>query len=474
MRKATFNIIAAVSKNRGIGYNNTLPWKYNKIDMEHFMNLTKNTHDPNKVNSVIMGRNTWNSIGSVPLINRANVVVSSTKIRNDNGMVVSENSFDRVLSRLSDHPQIETNYVIGGEQLYRESILHPNVDKIYLTEINEKHECDTYFPDIPKWFELVNTEKFYNGMCINTYKNRLSPNSDEYSYLNCLRDVLNNGELVENDRTGVGAITSTSNMMKFNIDTLYSSDEDILYQVPVITTKSIYLRGVILELLWFMKGITNTKWLSNKGVNIWDGNSSREFLDSLGLEYPDGEIGPTYGHQFVNCGGDYESKTGGINQIEYVINELRNNPTSRRALINLWHVPDLDKMALPPCQFKYTFYITGHNTNPQLNCSTTMRSADMFLGVPFNITSASLFTILLSRVLNILPGEVSIACDIPHIYSNHVEQVKTQLERKPLEFPTLTINKDINSFDDIKNLSVDNFHFNDYYHYPSLKGKMAV
>lgn len=494
-----FNIIAACSKNKGIGLNNKLPWKIRE-DMEIFKNITTNVKNKNKMNSVIMGRKTWESLPNKvkPLPNRFNIIVSSVlsvynDYNNNNNHYNNIKFFNNLDDALNyENDIIEEKYVIGGQRIFNETINRPECSKIYLTEIDEEYKVDTYFPEIPFWMKKTKTDTIVTSNNIklnfNTYENISDPYSDEYCYLNSLKRILEKGEEI-NDRTGTGTLSVFDENLKFKIETINPQENDqtkLCYTVPVLTTKNLYLKGVIWELIWFLRGETNAKWLSDRNVHIWDGHTSKEYLESIGLPYEEGELGPGYGHQWVNWGGDHSytnntdntnntNNTKGINQIKNIINLLKKNPTSRRAVLSAWNVSDLNKMALPPCHMMYIFKISDHNSyKPKLNCKVILRSNDMFLGSPFNILSASILTIFISRALNILPGEVALSITDAHVYKNHIEQVKKQINRVPLKFPKMTINKNINSYEDMTNIVFDDFKFSDYYHWSALKGKMAI
>jgi len=239
-----------------------------------------------------------------------------------------------------------------------------------------------------------------------------------------------------------------------------------------------FLRGIIEELLFFIRGDTNNDNLQKKNVHIWDGNTSRAYLDSIGLQhYEEGSLGSTYPHQWRHWGAPYETKhtdyTGkGIDQLAEAVRLIREEPTSRRIIISGWNVSQLKEMALVPCHMVYQFNV-NLKTN-ELNCMMTQRSADMFLGVPFNIASTALFTILLAKITGYQPGDIIINFGDTHIYKNHLNQVERQIKRHPYSFPTIEIDQELNSIRDIEQLEYEDFHLKEYQYYPGIKAKMVV
>ena len=255
--------------------------------------------------------------------------------------------------------------------------------------------------------------------------------------------------------------------------------ENISEKLPLMTTKKVFVRGIIEELLWFLKGSTDAKLLQDKNIHIWDGNSSREYLDNNGFKsYNEGELGPVYGWQWRNFGKVYkkEGHSSGIDQIKYVIEELLKDNNSRRAILTAWNPLQLDEMALPPCHMLYSFYKDDNG----LSCLMTMRSSDLFLGLPFNIASTAILTHIIAKVLHIKPDKISISICDSHIYEEHINSVNTQLEREIYELPQLTINLEapsINSPIDekinwINNLNYENFILENYRCHSIIKAEM--
>ena len=213
---------------------------------------------------------------------------------------------------------------------------------------------------------------------------------------------------------------------------------DLGESFPILTTKDVFWRGVAEELIWFVRGETNAKLLSDKKIKIWDGNASREFLDKQGLtEREEWDLGPVYGFQWRHFGADYTTMHAdytnqGFDQLAEVIKQLKTNPTSRRILMSAWNASDLTKMALPPCHILAQFYVTADN---KLSCQMYQRSCDMGLGVPFNIASYSLLTCMLAQVCGLKRGEFIHCLGDAHVYKNHVEPLMEQLKRHPMPFP---------------------------------------
>ena len=293
---------------------------------------------------------------------------------------------------------------------------------------------------------------------------------NEYEYLALLEKTLTYGEK-RDDRTGVGTISIFGEQLKF----------DISNSIPLLTTKKMGWKSIIYELLWFLQGDTNANHLKEKGVHIWDGNTSREFLDGRGLvNYPVGDIGAGYGFQwrhsgaeYKTCNDDYTNK--GFDQIQFILNELKTNPMSRRMYMTAWNPSALDKMALPPCHVSAQFYVNIDNFTQEkyLSCHMYQRSVDEFLGLPYNIFSYAVLTYIFAKKTGMKPKELIISTGDTHIYQNHVDQVNEQRVRTPFQFPKLLIADTIID-KDFKDITIDDFTLVDYESHPAIKAPMAV
>ena len=262
-------------------------------------------------------------------------------------------------------------------------------------------------------------------------------------YLDLMENILTHGVLRE-DRTGVGVLSLFGYQMRFNLKQGF----------PLLTTKKLHIKSIIHELLWFLSGDTNTKYLKDNGVSIWDAWADEK-----------GNLGPVYGVQWRK----WKTPDGQtIDQISRVIEQIKDNPYSRRHLVVAYNPADVDKMALPPCPSFFQFYV---GTDQTLSCQLYQRSADVFLGVPFNIASYSLLTFMIAQVCNLKPGEFIHSFGDVHLYSNHLEQARLQLTRKPRPLPQIKINKDIN---DIFQFKYEDFKITDYDPHPHIKAPVAV
>lgn len=262
---------------------------------------------------------------------------------------------------------------------------------------------------------------------------------------------------------GVGTISIFGAQMRFSLRN----------QFPLLTTKRVFWRGVAEELLWFIQGSTDAKVLQAKNIKIWDGNSTREFLDAHGFhEHEVGDLGPVYGFQWRHFGAEYKSCNDdytkqGIDQLKDVIQRIKSNPNDRRIIMTAWNPIDIPKMALPPCHCLVQFYVA----DGELSCQLYQRSADMGLGVPFNIASYALLTYMIAHVTNLKPGDFVHTFGDAHVYLNHVEPLKEQLQRTPRPFPQLRFKRQVTDIDDFR---FEDFEIVGYDPYPTIKMDMAV
>lgn len=263
----------------------------------------------------------------------------------------------------------------------------------------------------------------------------------EWQYLNLLRDILDNG-VRRDDRTGTGTLGVFGRQMRF----------DLSRGFPLLTTKKLHTRSIFIELLWFLRGETNIAWLKDNGVSIWD-----EWADA------EGDLGPVYGKQWRSWAAPNGAS---IDQIARLVHGLKTNPNSRRHIVSAWNPADVDDMALPPCHCLFQFFVA----DGKLSCQLYQRSADVFLGVPFNIASYALLTHMLAKVVGLEPGDFVHTFGDAHLYLNHLEQAELQLSRAPLPLPTLSVADKTDLF----GFEVSDFVLNDYQSWPHIKAPVAV
>jgi len=516
------NLIVAVDTYNGFSLNDEIPWGVLKPDIKRFYHLTKNT-------TVIMGRKTWESLvrsNVAPLKNRMNYVIS----RNPDNFSVEAVFFTNLTEAINNAPT-DTVFLIGGQEIYHEAIEKNIWNTIYITRIFAYYECDRYISlpvlqnGIVKYLEDESFDSESRlSYCYETYVkceiHALEPfytfsqlpstvcfktNQEETQYLKILEQLLNAPK--RKTRNGTTRSIFSPPPMEFDL-----SDGSF----PVLTTKRIWIKGVFEELIWFLSGSTNSKELEAKGINIWKGNSSREFLDSRGLQhFPEGEIGETYGALFRNWGNS-------IDQVTELINKIKNNPTDRRLIINLFKPDSIEKCALPPCLCWYQFYCESTSTNEVSTSNSQLsegmsegvkppsdrvrgleanserntreasekqnsekennfldlfihiRSSDFCLGCPWNILTGAFMLILIAKVTNRKPRRLIVNLGDTHIYEEHVELFRIQLTRQPKEFPTIKIDKELNTLDDILNLKFEEIKINNYNPFPSIKAEMVA
>ncbi|MET4683502.1 thymidylate synthase [Brevundimonas faecalis] len=269
----------------------------------------------------------------------------------------------------------------------------------------------------------------------------MSVDHPEWQYLNLLRDILDNG-VRRDDRTGTGTLGVFGRQIRF----------DLSKGFPLLTTKKLHTRSIFVELLWFLRGETNIAWLKDNGVSIWD-----EWADA------NGDLGPVYGKQWRSWAAPNGQS---IDQIQKLVHGLKTNPNSRRHIVSAWNPADVDDMALPPCHCLFQFFVA----DGRLSCQLYQRSADVFLGVPFNIASYALLTIMVAHVAGLEPGEFVHTFGDAHLYLNHLEQAELQLTRQPLPLPTLTVTPK----SDLFAYELSDFVLNDYQSWPHIKAAVAV
>jgi len=477
--KMNFKIIVATDVNRGIGLfkNNlfTIPWK-NSIDMKFFKDTTSCKLGKT---AVIMGRNTYQSLPVKKLPDRTNIVLTSNPSLIECSDVICYPSLDSALKYCASNKL--KPYVIGGAKVYEEALNDYRLEAILwniITETNE--ECNIHFPisfkEAQKKFNLDSnyelSELIHNDVQFYKFDN-VSSNLNETKYLEKLKEILTKGD----ERQTRNSITKSI----FGERLVF----DLKDKFPLLTTKKMFLRGIFEELLWFLRGQTDSKILEAKKVNIWKWNSTQEFIDNMGLPYREGDVGNMYGFQlnhagaeYTGCDTDYTSK--GFNQIEYCLNLLKNDKYSRRILMTTYVPHEAGKGVLYPCHgIVIQFYVKEIDGLNYLSCHMYQRSADMFLGVPFNIASYAILVNMICHVLNNdeecsmkwKPDKLVMSFGDLHIYEAHYEQVKKQIARRAYMFPQINFKN--------KRFSLTDFEWDDieiinYNHHSGLKAQMIA
>ena len=450
------HVVFCVDNSYGYARGGKIPW-HNAEDMRGF---NKTTTEPDRP-ILLMGRKTYESMPSKVFMGKRHACVLSSTPREADGNVTFCTSVDRALFHCKGY---DKTFLIGGGDLI--VALFEYIDAIDLTVLDDSFGCDQ---TLPKTAPIYHQEHFRESMEVIDggrvfYMRRRCKTYDESKYLELVRKCLTEG-VFKSDRTGVGRHSIFGHQLQF----------DLTRGFPLLTTKKVFWKGVVQELIWFLNGQTDVKKLQDVGVHIWDGNSTREYMDSIGIKDRDeGDIGPCYGWQWRHFGAEYKTAqtdyTGqGMDQLHGILKAIGKDPTTSRAVISAWNPSDMDKMNLPPCHVLYQF--SAHNG--QLCCHMYQRSADVFLGLPFNIASSALLCHIVASMLNIKVGTLHVSLGDAHVYSNHIEQCFEQITRSPRHPCTLTVVNPIN-FDDLHLLTAGNFQLDEYRPHPAIKAPMAV
>lgn len=419
-----YNVIYASDQGNGFGFKNSLPWHYPK-DLKHFKKKTSG-------NTIICGRITYENLPK-PVFKNRNVICVSSAL-----------SPEQALEQASKH---ETKiFIIGGVKLIQQALANEFkngiLNKVYHTHIPGYHECDVYMT-APK-LNLIKNKLIYNIYI-----------HGEMQYIKLVKHVLNSNLIsIQKSEKRRNTLSVFGTQMRF----------DLRENFPLLTTKKMFWKGIVEELLWMIRGETNAKSLSKLGVHIWDHNASKEFLKSRNLNYPEGELGPVYGFQWRKYGSDFDPETGefiteseskskSIDQLKQCIHMIKTDPDSRRIIMTAWNPLDIDKMALPPCHVLTQFYVSGNNLSLQLY----QRSADIGLGMPFNIASYSLLLLIVAKICNLNAAEFVYTVGDAHIYDTHITGLSEQIKRKPLKFPSVICT--VSEIDNIKSKDIELFNY---------------
>lgn len=411
-----FSIIAAYDNDRGIGKTQSIPWKCSQ-DLVFFKQLTKN-------NVVIMGRKTYESIGK-PLSNRINIVITKTvKFIPD---VIIAKSLEECCIICAKIPSVNY-YVIGGSNIYKMFLESGLISIAYITRIYGHYNCDTFFPNtlLPEHVEIIEEKEGSYSIMKYTYSNK-----EEQAFLQLGKTIISQG-IDRCDRTGTGTLSLFGQRLEFDLSK---------GKFPLLTSRKMFIRGIFEELMFYIRGQTDNNILIKKNVNVWTGNTTREFLDARGLSHlPVGDMGPSYGFlfrhfgaEYINCKTDYTGK--GVDQLNRVLKLLKSNPQDRRIIISLWDPMNIDKCPLPPCLYNYQFYVA----NQKLSCMMTQRSSDFAIAGGWNVATGALLTILLAKVCNLEPEKLIWNIGDVHVYKNLINEFKIQITRIPYQFPNLII-----------------------------------
>jgi len=457
-----FKVILSSSLNNVIGKDNLLPWEI-KEDMEYFKKLTSFSPDDRK-NIVIMGRKTWEaqqpyfdkeSLPKNKLPNRIPIVISSTLLQPNDCSYYVVCSFDEAIMMAYNLKRYDI-WVIGGKSVYISAFNHFMCGTIYHTKILQEYLGDVTL-ELPP-YKLLDFNKKKN------LEFRQLELNGETNYLRILSKILYKGKM----------------RMTRNAKTYSIFDNSITFDMndgfPLLTTKKMFWKGIVEELLFFIRGDTDSKHLEEKGVKIWQGNTTQEFIDNMSLPYKEGDMGPMYGFMWRHFGAEYSGcDTGytnkGFDQLSKIVEEIKTNPHSRRIIMSDFDPSRANLGVLYPCHsLVLQFYVRDSKF---LDVKMYQRSVDSFLGEPFNIASTSLLLHIVSRLTNMKPGNVTLTLGDCHIYSSHIEQVKKQLKRLPYSFPKLVI-PNFKTIEEVEASKLSDYQILDYQHHKGIKAMMVA
>ena len=449
-------LIVAIDKNNGIGYQGKLPW-YCPEELELFKKITQDS-------VLIVG---YNTVKTLPKLEGRTIIClySGRPFSTAEISQISKNNLTFIHSL--DNVESFSNkriIVAGGAATYKNALTCSNkVNTVYLSIMKDEYKCDTFFD--MKWLSnfVIETyteyDKFFNYTLVRT-------SNGEQQYLDLLQKIITNGS----DSTGRNGITRSLFVEHFNFD--------LRNGFPLLTTKKMFLRGIIEEFLFFIRGETDSSKLSEKHVKIWEGNTSEEFIKSLGLKYAKGVMGPMYGYQWRKFGAKYnvdihgkpEYTNEGIDQINNVIDLIKNDPCSRRILMTTYNPAQAKEGVLYPCHsISIQFYVDGE----YLDMFCFNRSQDVFLGVPYNIASSSLLLMVIAKITGKEPRFLKMTMGDTHLYQNHLEQATIQFNRLPYKFPSLVL-PEFRNISELEKVGSQDFKLENYCCHPSIKADMVV
>lgn len=445
-------VIIAINDKYGIGKDGKLPWHCPE-DLKIFSQKTRN-------HIIIVGRKTAETLPK--LVDRTVFVISKSDCKIDNNDPYFFKDVDTSIEYAKKVFPDKKIFIAGGAMLYESIFLHYQqyISKIHISRIKNSDECDTYFYidkyiDVQKW---TSDDIKGSGYFVHYVLEREKSSDEPYLYL--LSNVMKEGEI----RKTRNATTKSLFFKHLSFD--------LRDGFPLLTTKKMFFRGIVEELLFFLKGETNSKILEEKGVNIWKGNTSREFLDKSGMNNrKEGMMGPMYGYQWRNFNAPYDEEKGrgteGFDQIKYVIDLIKTDPSSRRIIMTDYNPLQAKEGVLYPCHsILNQFYVS----DKFLDMSVYNRSQDLFLGTPFNIASSALLLFIIAKMTNLTPRMLHMSLGDVHIYEQHYDAVFTQIRRNPFSFPKLKIKH----IENIDNLSSSDFVIEDYNSHPSIAAPMIA
>ena len=439
-------MIVACSKSMGIGYKGRLPWHYPE-ELAIFKEKTNNS-------ILIVGRKT---AGSLPFLKDRIVLYLSRRKESIQDMNNALKCYNLGIALEACKENGKTVYIAGGADVYTEALKKGIVDKIHISIMNNDYPCDTFLDlDFSEWCIEEETVKADFKHLVLSRKNK-----GESHYIDTLKYVLQNGSY----RTGRnGGVYSTF---------FRNLSFDLREGFPLLTTKKMFFRGIVEELLFFLRGDTNSKMLEEKGVNIWKGNTDRAFLDSIGMpDRKEGMMGPLYGFNWRFFGAGYDEETGkpvgdGIDQLKNVIHTIQTDPTSRRILLTDYNPSVAGQGVLYPC---HSIIIQFYVEQNYLDMFCYNRSQDLFLGTPFNIASSSLLLSLIAKITKLTPRFLHMSMGDVHIYEQHIDCVREQMKRPRYTLPTLNI-RDIST---VEELTYEHFTLQNYVCHPAIKADMVA